>query len=248
MHTFNTMSHPHTRTSDPVSLCRSRGLPWGLWCASWSAASWTPYSSRLAQPTTTDSLCKERLQPLRVRSFPDKLNFDPRKTNLQAPPTDSAVTGPWLWAMAEEKVESEVATQLDLSVIRYSRVVEDHRVLSRALQIEADKDVVMCITRWSWSSIQSSIVFIFLLPLLSYSSGDNVLNLLLDRPKKIRELIASKKLTLILFCLHVCTLSGYWYEPSSECSTGDQASCHPTPRVPRLSLLARWESRKSRFT
>ena len=50
--------------------------------------------------------------------------------------------------MAEEKVESEVATQLDLSVIRYSRVVEDHRVLSRALQIEADKDVVMCITRY----------------------------------------------------------------------------------------------------
>lgn len=49
--------------------------------------------------------------------------------------------------MAEQKVESEVAQQLDLSVIRYSRVVEDHRVLSRALQIEADKDVVMCITR-----------------------------------------------------------------------------------------------------
>ena len=49
--------------------------------------------------------------------------------------------------MAEQKVESEVAKRLDLSVIRYSRVVEDHRVLSRALQIEADQDVVMCITR-----------------------------------------------------------------------------------------------------
>lgn len=49
--------------------------------------------------------------------------------------------------MAEEKVESEVAKQLDLNVIRYSRVVEDHRVLSRALEIEADKDVVMIITR-----------------------------------------------------------------------------------------------------
>ena len=49
--------------------------------------------------------------------------------------------------MAEQKVESEVAKRLDLSVIRYSRVVEDHRVLSRALQIETDQDVVMCITR-----------------------------------------------------------------------------------------------------
>ena len=37
-------------------------------------------------------------------------------------------------------------------------------------------------------------MFIFRLPLLPYSSGDNVLNLLLDRPKKIREL-ACKKLT-----------------------------------------------------
>ena len=49
--------------------------------------------------------------------------------------------------MAEQKVESEVAKQLDLNVIRYSRVVEDHRVLSRALEIEADKDVVIIITR-----------------------------------------------------------------------------------------------------
>ena len=49
--------------------------------------------------------------------------------------------------MAEQKVVSEVAKQLDLGVIRYSRVVEDHRVLSRALEIEADKDVVMIITR-----------------------------------------------------------------------------------------------------
>lgn len=49
--------------------------------------------------------------------------------------------------MAEQKTESEVAKKLDLSVIRYSRVVEDHRVLSRALQITQDKDVVMCITR-----------------------------------------------------------------------------------------------------
>ena len=53
----------------------------------------------------------------------------------------------WAVLMAEQKVESEVAKRLDLSVIRYSRVAEDHKVLSRALQIEADQDVVMCITR-----------------------------------------------------------------------------------------------------
>ena len=50
--------------------------------------------------------------------------------------------------LEQQRVESEVAQRLDLSVIRYSRVVEDHRVLSRALQIEADHDVVMCITRY----------------------------------------------------------------------------------------------------
>ena len=49
--------------------------------------------------------------------------------------------------MAEQKVESEVAKRLDLSVVRYGRVLEDHRVLSRSLQIKADEDVVMCITR-----------------------------------------------------------------------------------------------------
>lgn len=52
--------------------------------------------------------------------------------------------------MAERgvSVESEVGKQLDLSVIRYSRVVEDHRVLSRALQIIQNQDVVMCISRY----------------------------------------------------------------------------------------------------
>ena len=55
-----------------------------------------------------------------------------------------------LSAMAEREVsvESEVGKLLDLSVIRYSRVMEDHRVLSRALQIIQDQDVVMCITRY----------------------------------------------------------------------------------------------------
>lgn len=52
--------------------------------------------------------------------------------------------------------------QLDLTVLRYSRVDEDYRVLSKALQIKPD-DVILSIT----------------------SSGDNVLNLLLERPKKI---------------------------------------------------------------
>ena len=50
--------------------------------------------------------------------------------------------------MAEQKsAESEVAKELDLSIIRYSRVIEDHRVLSRGLQIREDEDVVVCITR-----------------------------------------------------------------------------------------------------
>ena len=81
------------------------------------------------------------------------------------------------------KLESEIAKELDLSVIRYSRVWEDHRVLSRALQIQPE-DVVLSITRsagpldWGWE-VQA-------LPFCcSCSAGDNVLNLLLDEPKKI---------------------------------------------------------------
>ena len=42
--------------------------------------------------------------------------------------------------------KSEVAQKLDLSVIRYSRVWEDHRTLSQALQIQEDQDVVLSIT------------------------------------------------------------------------------------------------------
>ncbi|XP_004346750.1 hypothetical protein CAOG_05065 [Capsaspora owczarzaki ATCC 30864] len=59
-------------------------------------------------------------------------------------------------------LESEVAKLLDLSVIRYSRVWEDHQLLERSLDIRPD-DVVLSIT----------------------SSGDNVLNLLLLEPQKI---------------------------------------------------------------
>lgn len=44
-------------------------------------------------------------------------------------------------------LQSEVAKQLDLSVIRYSRVWEDHRTLSQGLQIREDQDVVVSITR-----------------------------------------------------------------------------------------------------
>ena len=44
-------------------------------------------------------------------------------------------------------LQSEVAKKLDLSVIRYSRVWEDHRTLSRGLQIQEDQDVVISITR-----------------------------------------------------------------------------------------------------
>ena len=47
----------------------------------------------------------------------------------------------------EASVErSEVARSLNLSVIRYSRVWEDHRVLSKALQIKPDDDI-LSITR-----------------------------------------------------------------------------------------------------
>ena len=44
-------------------------------------------------------------------------------------------------------LQSEVAKKLDLSVIRYSRVWEDHRTLSRGLEIQEDQDVVISITR-----------------------------------------------------------------------------------------------------
>lgn len=64
--------------------------------------------------------------------------------------------------MAEQKLESEVAKQLDLNVIRYSRVVEDHRVLSRGLQIKEDKDAVMCITRWQTDLLWHGLIIDYL--------------------------------------------------------------------------------------
>ena len=81
------------------------------------------------------------------------------------------------------KLESEVAKELDLSVIRYSKVWEDHRILSQALQIQPD-DVVLSITRLQplLSSASHNLHCLYCLPC---SSGDNVLNLLLDKPKKI---------------------------------------------------------------
>ena len=45
-----------------------------------------------------------------------------------------------------QQLESEVAQAVDLSVVRYSRVWEDHRVLSLALQVTAE-DTVLSITR-----------------------------------------------------------------------------------------------------
>ena len=54
------------------------------------------------------------------------------------------------------------AKELDASAIHYSRVWEDHRLLSQGLHSQPG-DIVLCIT----------------------SGGDNVLNLLLDEPKKI---------------------------------------------------------------
>lgn len=43
-------------------------------------------------------------------------------------------------------VQSEVAKGLDLEVLRYSKVWEDHRVLEEGLDI-CDNDVVLSITR-----------------------------------------------------------------------------------------------------
>ena len=42
---------------------------------------------------------------------------------------------------------------LDWSVIRYSRVHEDHRVLSQALQVLPEEDVVLSITRYIYPSL-----------------------------------------------------------------------------------------------
>lgn len=48
---------------------------------------------------------------------------------------------------SKEELKNEAAEELDLTVIRYSRVFEDHRVLSEALDITADSDTVISITR-----------------------------------------------------------------------------------------------------
>ena len=46
----------------------------------------------------------------------------------------------------QQQLESEVAGEMDLSVIRYARVWEDHRVLSLALRV-APHDTILSITR-----------------------------------------------------------------------------------------------------
>ena len=46
-----------------------------------------------------------------------------------------------------EKLESEIAVKLDLTVIRYSRVWEDCDILCRGLDIQPN-DVVLSITRY----------------------------------------------------------------------------------------------------
>lgn len=45
-------------------------------------------------------------------------------------------------ASANRSERSEVARSLDLSIIRYSRVWEDYRVLSEALQIDENDDII----------------------------------------------------------------------------------------------------------
>ena len=53
-------------------------------------------------------------------------------------------------ASVSSSERSEVARSLDLSVIRYSRVWEDHRVLSEALQIN-ETDDILSITRYVYT-------------------------------------------------------------------------------------------------
>lgn len=61
-----------------------------------------------------------------------------------------------------EVQQDQIAQQLDMSILRYSRVWEDHRILCQGLDINHD-DVILSVT----------------------SSGDNVLNMLLKEPKQI---------------------------------------------------------------
>ena len=64
---------------------------------------------------------------------------------------------------AEAMKENEAARSLDLNVVRYSRVWEDYKLLLGGLRVRRGQDVILSIA----------------------SSGDNVLNLLLEEPKKI---------------------------------------------------------------
>ena len=50
--------------------------------------------------------------------------------------------------MAEKKLENELAKDWDVSMIRYSRVIEDHRVLSKGLQVKRDEDIILSIARY----------------------------------------------------------------------------------------------------
>ena len=54
-------------------------------------------------------------------------------------------------ASVSRSERSEVARSLDLSIIRYSRVWEDHRVLSKALQVNENDDIIS-ITRYVYST------------------------------------------------------------------------------------------------
>ncbi len=65
-----------------------------------------------------------------------------------------------------KKLSSEVASQLDLSVIRYSRVLEDHRVLSAALNIVPEQDTVLSITRWGLAYINQPCIYKYILAAL----------------------------------------------------------------------------------
>lgn len=107
--------------------------------------------------------------------------------------------------------KSEVSQQWDLSLIRYSKVWEDHRTLSSALEVTKD-DIIISITRYIYIIVvlckygrQLNYAF------LARSAGDNTLNLLLENPKKIVAVDLSPAQNAILE-LKIAAIKNLTYE------------------------------------
>ena len=62
-------------------------------------------------------------------------------------------------ASVAKRIENYAAKplkELDVSAIQYSRVWEDHRLLSKGLQTQPG-DIVLCITRYVYTRVASSL-------------------------------------------------------------------------------------------